>query len=45
MKSKPEPKRTTKQVVIEAIAANNTITYDEMIKAVKAQFPKIGIQG
>lgn len=34
------PKHTIKQVVIEAITANNTITNDEMIKAVKAEFPK-----
>ena len=39
-KSEAEPKRTIKQVVIEAITANNVITNDEMIKAVKAQFPK-----
>jgi hypothetical protein len=37
---KQEPKRTIKQVVIEAITANNVITNDELIAAVKAQFPK-----
>ncbi len=36
----PESKRTIKQVVIEAIAANNVITNEELIAAVKAQFPK-----
>jgi hypothetical protein len=35
-----EPKRTIKQVVIETIAANSGATNDEMIAAVKAQFPK-----
>ena len=39
-KSETEPKRTIKQVVIEAITANKTITNDEMIKAVKTEFPK-----
>lgn len=39
---KPEAgtKRTIKQVVIELIAADSGITNDEMIAAVKAQFPK-----
>jgi hypothetical protein len=37
---KPEPKRTIKQVVIEAMTANNVITNEELIAAVKAQFPK-----
>jgi hypothetical protein len=37
---KPESKRTIKQVVIEAITANNVITNEELIEAVKAQFPK-----
>jgi hypothetical protein len=37
---KPEAKRTIKQVVIEAITANNVITNDELIAAVKVQFPK-----
>ena len=35
-----ETKRTIKQVVIEAITANNVITNDELIATVKAQFPK-----
>ena len=39
-KSAAESKRTIKQVVIEAITANKTISNDEMIKAVKAEFPK-----
>jgi hypothetical protein len=39
-KSKTEPKRTIKQMVIDAITANNVITNDELIAAVKAQFPK-----
>ena len=36
----PESKSTIKQVVIEAITANNVITNEELIAAVKAQFPK-----
>ena len=36
----PESKRTIKQVVIEAITANNVISNEELIAAVKAQFPK-----
>jgi len=36
----PESKRTIKQVVIEAITANNVITNEELIAAVKTQFPK-----
>ena len=39
-KSDAEAKRTIKQVVIEAIAANSIVTNDEMIAAVKAEFPK-----
>ena len=39
-KPEAEPKRTIKQVVIEAITANNVITNEELIAAVKAQFPK-----
>src|SRR5512146_3505997 len=35
-----ESRRTIKQVVIEAITANNVITNEELIAAVKAQFPK-----
>jgi hypothetical protein len=38
--SAPESKRTIKQVVIEAITANKVITNEELIAAVKAQFPK-----
>ena len=39
---KPEawPKRTIKQVVIETIAANSIATNDEMIAAIKSEFPK-----
>jgi hypothetical protein len=39
-KKETEPKRTIKQVVIEVISTNSAITNDEMIAAVKAQFPK-----
>jgi hypothetical protein len=39
-KTEMEAKRTIKQVVIEAITANNVITNDELIAAVKEQFPK-----
>jgi hypothetical protein len=39
-KPETEAKRTIKQVVIEVITANNVITNDELIAAVKAQFPK-----
>ena len=39
-KSKTEPRRTIKQMVIDAITANNVITNDELIAAVKMQFPK-----
>jgi hypothetical protein len=39
-KSKTEPKHTIKRVVIEAITGNNVITNDELIAAVKAEFPK-----
>jgi hypothetical protein len=39
-KPKTESKRTIKRVVIEAITANNVITNDELIAAVKAEFPK-----
>ena len=39
-KSASESNRTIKQVVIEAITANKVITNDEMIAAVKAEFPK-----
>ena len=39
-KSKAEPKRTIKRVVIETIAANSIATNAEMISAVKAEFPK-----
>ena len=35
-----ESKRTIKQAVIEAITANNSVTNNELIAAVKAQFPK-----
>ena len=39
-KPAPESKRTIKQVVVELISANSAITNDEMIAAVKMQFPK-----
>ena len=39
-KSDAEAKRTIKQVVMETIAANSLATNEEMIAAVKAQFPK-----
>ena len=39
-KSGAEAKRTIKQVVIETIAANSVATNDEMIAAVKSEFPK-----
>lgn len=39
-KPETESKRTIKQVVIEVITANIAITNDELITAVKAQFPK-----
>jgi hypothetical protein len=39
-KQDASPKRTIKQVVIETLAVNSTVTNSEMIAAVKAQFPK-----
>ncbi len=39
-KSESEPKRTIKQVIIETIGANSAATNDEMIAAVKSEFPK-----
>jgi len=39
-KPAPEKKLTIKQAVIEAITANSVITNEELIEAVKAQFPK-----
>ena len=39
-KSDAEAKRTIKQVVVETIAANSVATNEEMIAAVKAEFPK-----
>jgi hypothetical protein len=38
--SSAESKPTIKQAVIEAITANNVITNDKLVAAVKAQFPK-----
>ena len=35
-----ESKRTIKQVIIETINANNAATNEEMIAAVKTEFPK-----
>ena len=39
-KAETPAKRTIKQVVIDAIVSNVGITNDEMIAAVKAEFPK-----
>ncbi len=39
-KPESEPKRTIKQVIIETINATNAATNEEMIAAVKAEFPK-----
>ena len=39
-KPEAEPKRTIRQVIIETIGANSAATNDEMIAAVKAEFPK-----
>jgi hypothetical protein len=39
-KPETESRRTIKQVVIEIISANNAVTNEEMIAAVKAEFPK-----
>ena len=39
-KPEAEPRRTIKQVIIETIGANSAATNDEMIAAVKAEFPK-----
>jgi transcriptional/translational regulatory protein YebC/TACO1 len=39
-KSDAEANRTIKQVVIETITANSVVSNDEMIAAVKAEFPK-----
>jgi len=36
----PTQKKTIKQVVVDSITANSRISNDEMIAAVKAQFPK-----
>ena len=44
-KPETEPKRTIKQVVIETIAANSAATNDEMIAAVKTEFPKSAFDG
>jgi hypothetical protein len=40
--SKPEAeaKRTIKQIVIESITVNSSVTNEDMIAAVKAEFPK-----
>ena len=35
-----EPKRTIKQVVIESFASNSSVSNEDMIAAVKAEFPK-----
>jgi len=39
-KSDSEAKRTIKQLVIETLSANSSATNDEMIAAVKKEFPK-----
>ena len=39
-KQASEPKRTIKRVVIETFAANSSVTNEDMIAAVKAEFPK-----
>jgi len=39
-KPMPESKRTIKQAVIELISADNAISNEGMIAAVKAEFPK-----
>ena len=44
-KLETEPKRTIKQVIIETIAANSAATNDEMIAAVKREFPKSAFDG
>lgn len=44
-KPESEPKRTIKQVIVETIAKNNAATNDEMIAAVKAEFPKSAFDG
>jgi hypothetical protein len=44
-KPEAEPKRTIKQVIIETIAANSAATNDDMIAAVKAEFPKSAFDG
>jgi len=38
--TKPETKRTIRQVVIETLAADSAATNADMIAAVKAEFPK-----
>ena len=40
VKPAAEPKRTIKQLVIEALAKNSAAMNDEMIAAVKKEFPK-----
>lgn len=40
VKSAIESKRTIKQVVIESFASNSSVTNEDMIAAVKAEFPK-----
>jgi len=44
-KPMPESKRTIKQAVIELISADNAISNEGMIAAVKAEFPKSALQG
>ena len=44
-KLETEPKRTIKQVIIETIGANSAAANDEMIAAVKAEFPKSAFDG
>ncbi len=44
-KPKSKPRRTIKQVIIETITANSAATSNEMIAAVKAEFPKSAFDG
>jgi hypothetical protein len=44
-KPESESKLTIKQVIIETIAKNSAATNDEMIAAVKAEFPKSAFDG
>ena len=39
-KAETPARRTIRQAVIEAFTANNAVTNDELVAAVKAEFPK-----